>query len=495
MAMLDLDTSDRPARAEETLDPADWEVLRLLGHRMVDDALRMLATVRDRPAWQPVPEEVVAAFRAPLPREGREAAAVYGDYRRLVEPYPVGNIHPRFWGWVIGSGSPFGALAELLAATLNPNMSGLRNAGVHVEEQVLAWSREMMGFPETASGVLVSGGSEANTFGLAVGLQAKAGFDIAREGVLGAPGRPTLYASAQTHYSVEKSVRLLGLGSESLRLVPVDADFRIDLGALEALVAQDRAAGMRPFGVVGTAGTVNTGAFDDLEALAGFARREDLWFHIDGAFGAWVALAPEWASLAAGMAEADSLAFDFHKWLHTPIEAACVLVRDAEAHHATFAAHADYLEPLPRGIGHLGGQFANLGPQLTRGFRALKIWMSIKAHGVEAFGRLVAQNIRQARYLADRIVATPALELMAPVPSNVVCFRYRVDGDGAASDALNREIVMRLQERGIAVPSQTLLHGRFAIRVCVANHRSRREDFDILVDAVVALGREIAAAG
>jgi aromatic-L-amino-acid decarboxylase len=477
---------------ELTLDPQDWVALHDLGHRMVDDLLYNLRTVRERPVWQPVPAEVAARFRRPLPEKGVGAERAYEDFVADVQPYPLGNTHPRFWGWVIGSGSPLGALADLLAAGFNANVSGLRSAAIHVEEQVLDWLKELLGFPPAASGLLASGGSMANLLGLAVGLDARAEFDLAQLGLGAAPRRMTLYASRETHSSVDKAVRLLGLGREALRKIPVDGRFRVDVEAMEAAIRDDRARGHHPFLVVGNAGTVNTGACDDLDRLADLAAREEMWLHVDGAFGAFAAAVPELRPLVRGMERADSLAFDLHKWMHTPIEAACVLVRDPEAHRRAFAYQASYLEPLARGVGHQGTRFADYGMQLSRGFRALKLWLEIKAHGAELYRGLVAQNVAQARRLAALVAAAPELELLAPVDLNIVCFRHAVPGfDEEELASFNRELLMRLQERGAAVPSHTTLGGKFALRACITNHRTRREDLELLVETVRRYGREL----
>ncbi|MFN7942819.1 MAG: pyridoxal-dependent decarboxylase [Thermoanaerobaculia bacterium] len=477
--------------AEVTLDPDDWQALRALGHRMLDDTLDRLEHVRSRPLWRAVPDDVRAEFHRPLPRAGAGIENAYADFRELVAPYPLGNTHPRFWGWVTGGGSPFGALADLLATGDNATVSGLASAQVHVEEQVLDWLKELLAFPAGGSGLLASGCSMANVIGLAVGLLANAGFDLAEEGMAGAARRPILYASRETHSSVDKAARLLGLGRAGLRKIGVGADYRIDLGELAATIARDREAGHHPCLLVGTAGTVNTGAFDDLEALADLAARERLWFHVDGAFGALAAAVPELAARTAGMARADSLAFDLHKWLHVPIEAACLLVRDPEAHRRAFTVPASYLSELERGVAAYTHRFSDLGPQLTRGARALKIWMTLSAYGADRHAAVVAQNVRQAQALERRIGARPELELLAPTTLNIVCFRYRGGAADERLDGLNRELLMRLQERGLAVPSSTVLGGRFALRVCIANHRTREADLELFVASVLELGREL----
>lgn len=483
-------------KPEETLDPADWDELRALGHRMVDEILTSLQTVRDQPAWRPIPDEVKAALRRPLPREGEGAEAAYQDFRQHVLPHPMGNIHPRFWGWVIGTGTPFGALAEMLAAAMNPNMGGGDHVANYVEAQVLDWFKEMVGYPADASGLLVSGGSMANLVGLTVARNAHAGFDIRKEGVGAAPRRLTMYGSREMHSSVQKGVELLGLGSDALRLIPVDDEFRIDVAALERAIRDDRAAGYQPVCIIGNAGTVMTGAIDDLAALADLAEREGLWYHVDGAFGAIAALDPELRQRLAGMERADSIAFDPHKWLYMPMEVGCILVRNREVHRRAFSLTPEYLKHAERGIA--GGEWwpSDYGIQLTRGFRALKVWLSLKEHGTDKYARLVRQNVEQVRYLAQLVGAAPDLELLAPVPLNIVCFRYRGrGGDDEKLNALNAELLMRLQEHGIAVPTNASIDGKFALRVANVNHRSRREDFEVLVEAVRRLGAELERAG
>ena len=485
-----------PIRPELTLDPENWDELRALGHRMLDDMFDYLARIRERPVWRPFPEAVKERLAEPLPHEGRPAEAVYEQFKRDVLPYPPGNIHPRFWGWVIGTGTPLAMLADMLASGMNPQTAGIQEGGRYVEERVIGWLAELMGFPEGSSGLLLSGGSMANLVALAVARHAKAGFDVREQGV--GDGAPPLivYVSTEGHSSVRKAVELMGLGRRHLRLIPTDAEYRIDVTALREAIARDRSAGRRPICVVGNAGTVNTGATDDLRALARVCHDENLWFHVDGAFGALLRLSPELAPLVAGLESADSVAFDLHKWGYLPFEVGCTLVRHPGVHRDTFAVAPSYLGATPRGAAAGGVLFADLGLQLSRGFRALKVWMAFKTHGVDQIGRLIAQNVAHIRYLSGLVDAHPTLQRLAPAPLNVCCFRFVAPGlDEAALNALNEEILWRLQESGIALPSHTVLNGRFAIRVANTNQRSRREDFDMLVQAVLEIGERVVAEG
>lgn len=480
---------------EETLDPQDWTAFRALAHRVVDDAVTYMQTVRERPAWQSPSSAARARLRAPLPLGPQGAQTAYDDFVTNVLPYPTGNIHPRFWGWVIGTGTPFTALAELLAATMNCNVGDFDDASSLVEDQVLAWLKELMGFPQEAGGLLVTGGSMANLVGLNVARDARAGVDLPRTGLSSAPRPLTAYGSRETHSSNVKAMQILGLGREALRLLPVGDDFTLDRRALAEAVAADRRDGKEPFCVIANAGTVNTGAMDPFDELADFCQAQGLWLHVDGAFGAMAALAPALRSRLRGLGRADSLAFDLHKWGYFPIEAGCVLVRDAAVQRRSFAVSADYLAASPGGVASRTPRLAEHGPQLSRGFRALKVWMGMKEHGVEKLGRLVQQNVDQAAYLAERVGAHGELELLAPAPLNVVCFRYVGQTAVRSVDALNRRLLVRLHESGVAVPSHTLIRGTYALRVAITNHRTRRDDLDLLVEEVVRLGRAVMADG
>ena len=480
---------------EETLDPADWEPTRALGHRILDDALDYVETLRDRPAWLPAPPHVKAHFQGPPPVDPSPSAEVYREYVRYVLPHQIGNSHPRFWGWEAGSGTVMGMFAELLAASTDA-VSGAFSylSNNYVEMQVLDWCKSLLGYPLSASGLLTSGCSASNLIALAVARHARAGFDLRNRGMQGAPRPMIVYCSEEAHSSIQKAVELLGFGNDSLRRVPVNPLMQIDLAALKAAIRSDRANGLLPICVVGVAGTTNTGAIDDLPGLADICSAEGLWFHLDGAFGAWAAIAPRFRHLVAGLERADSLAFDLHKWMYLQYPIGCVLVRNADEHRRAFSLTPTYLAHGEGERGLTGADvpwLSDYGFELSRGFHALKAWMTIKEQGIAKYGRLIQQNIDQAQFLGRLVDAAPELELALPVSLNVVCFRYVRPGlDEASLDRLNKRIEVELQERGIAVPSIVRIRGRNYLHVAITNHRSRRDDFEALVREAIRIGEE-----
>lgn len=460
-----------------TLDPRDWESFRKLAHRMVDDMLDFLAALDAQPVWQPVPSDSRRALDEPVPYEAQGEERAYADFLAHVLPYSNGNRHPRFFGWAQGNGTPLGMMSDMLAAAMNPHLAGFAQAPAIVEAKVIAWFVELMGFPQEASGVFALGGTMANVLALAAARQAMCGFELRTRGLYDAPSRYLVYGSGETHSWLKKALELLGMGSASWRLSRAD---------LAAQIAEDRALGLAPMCIVGNAGTINTGDFDDLEMLADVAEKERVWFHVDGALGGLAMLSDRLRPRMKGVERADSFAFDLHKWMYQPFDVACVLVRARGALEAAFASSASYIAAMERGVIAGGLPFADRGVDLTRGFRALKVWMAMKAHGVRGIARAIEANVRQAQMLAARIDREPELERVAPVPLNIVCFRFK------GSDALNQELLLRIQESGVAVPSSTIIDGRFALRCAFVNHRTKDEDIDRVIDAVLTIGRELA---
>ncbi len=470
----------------DTLDPADWDATRVQGHRMLDDMFDHLQGLRDIPVWRPIPDETRAKFHAPLPAQPSPLTEAHDSFMRDVLPYAGGNLHPGFMGWVQGAGTPVGMLAEMLAGGLNANLGGRDHMPIAVEGQIVDWARQMFGFPKTASGLLVTGASMANFIGVLVARNQALGPQVRALGVAADPRRLTAYASSAAHSCVVRAMEMAGLGSDALRLIGVDADHQIDLAALQSAIAADRTAGFTPFLIIGSAGTVDAGAIDDLTALADIAARERLWLHVDGAYGALGVLSPEIAPRLAGLERADSLACDFHKWAHVPYDAGFILVRDEAAHRATFATAAAYLQRETRGLAAGERWPCDYGPDLSRGFRALKTWFTLKVLGTDAIGRAISQSCALAKDLETAVIAHPNLELLAPAQLNIVCFRYRAPE--AIIDAVNRRIVADLQEAGRVAPSLTRINGKNAIRAALFNHRTDHRDIDALIEGAAAFG-------
>jgi glutamate/tyrosine decarboxylase-like PLP-dependent enzyme len=450
-----------PSLNRDTLDPSDWYDFRAQAHRMLDDILDYTEHIRERPVWQPIPRPVRDAFRQPLPQKPANLASIHDTFMREILPYSVGNAHPGFMGWVHGGGTPVGMLAE-----------------------VVLWVRELFRFPDTASGLFVTGTSMANLIAVLVARTDAIGISVRRQGIAATGKRLIAYTSAGAHSCIAQAMDLAGLGSDALRIIPVNEQYQIDIQALEEAIVKDKSAGLTPFFVAATAGTVDVGAIDNLTAVAGIAQREKVWFHVDGAYGALAMLAPDLAPRLAGIERADSIAFDFNKWGQVPYDAGFVLVRDGTRHYSTFASPAAYLRRETRGMAAGSPWPCDFGPDLSRGFRALKTWFTIKAYGVEKLGAVISKTCVLAQYLKQCIEKEPALELLAPVALNIVCFRYR---SGHADD-VNRNIVADLQESGIAAPSTTTVNGCLAIRAAIVNHRTNKSDIDALIRAAIAFG-------
>ncbi|MFX0013443.1 MAG: pyridoxal phosphate-dependent decarboxylase family protein [Promethearchaeota archaeon] len=479
---------------EETLDPKDWEEQRKLGHQIIDDMIEHLKTIRKKPVWQPIPSEVKDRAQKPIPKEGQKISAIYKEIKEMIIPYTLGNTHPCFWGWVVGTGTLFGAYGDFIASALNQPSGGLEHIANYVEHQVLEWVKEMLDYDPQASGLITRGASMASVVGLTVARNVKAGFNLREEGLQFGNSKVTYYCSTEGHSCLQKAIELLGVGNKNLRKIPVTKDFQIDLENLKKTINRDKRDGYKPICVIGNLGTVNTGAIDDLKALADIAKQHDMWFHIDGAFGALTRIAPKSYHLADGMELADSIAVDFHKWFHTNYAVGCVLVKSHKDHFDSFAVVPEYLAHGTRGVGGPEIWYSDYGFELSGEFKTLKIWMSMKEHGIEKFGQLVEQNIQQAKHLTELIEKEDKLELLAPTAMNIVCFRFKNEEmDLEILNKLNEEIVLQLQERGIAVPSHTRLNGKYAIRVAITNHRTKKEDLRTFIKAVKRIAQELEA--
>lgn len=476
---------------DQNLDPKDWEAMRTLGHQMVDDLIDYWAGIREQKIWRPIPEEVKEVFDQPIPEQGQSPEEVYREFKEYIFPYNKGNVHPRFFAWIQGTGTPMGTFGDLLASGMNPNTAIGEHSAMYVDRQVVNWCKELMNFPSEASGILVSGGSMANITALTVARNSFGEEKIRQKGLKAASGQLLIYCSVETHSCIQKAAEIIGLGTDSVRKIGVNERFELDVELLKAQLENDLQVGFLPFCLVGTAGTVNTGAIDPMVELLEISRAYGLWFHVDGAYGALGKLDPNYADALRAIEEADSLAFDLHKWLYVPYEVGCTLIRDAKKHRDSFAITPNYLLQEKRGLSGGLDSINNYGFELSRGFKALKVWMSIKEHGRAKYAAMIAQNNRHAAYLAELVEENPYLELTAPLSMSITCFRMIQPGWGEeALQALNKEILLRLQEEGIASPSSTLLNGKYTLRIANVNQRTQREDMELLVREVLRIGMQ-----
>ncbi|QMU76221.1 amino acid decarboxylase [Streptacidiphilus sp. PB12-B1b] len=466
---------------------------RAAGHSAVDLLADYLGGLADRPVWQPVePAARERLLGLPLPVRGRGLEELVAEIGREVLPYPMGNGHPRFFGWVNAAPAPAGVLGALAAAAMNPSSAGGDHADVHLERTVVRWIAELAGFPHPpGAGLLTSGASMATIVALGAARSRAAlrlGADVREQGLAALPTL-TGYAGVESHSCVRKAVELLGLGSRNLRTVASDAGGHLDPAALQAQVRADRAAGLAPFLAVASAGTVNTGAVDDLDAIADVCAEEGLWLHVDGAYGAFGVLDPVVAHRYAGLDRADSLALDPHKWLGVPVDCGCVLVRDPAGLRATFSLVPSYLRD---DSGDGLGWFSEYGIEQTRPFRSLKVWATIAAAGREGIARNVAQCTAMARRLGELVEAEPELELLAAVESSITAFRWAPAGvDAELLERVNQALPAAVQERGRAFVTGTVLAGREAVRACLINPAVTEPDLAVLVAEVRAAGAEL----
>lgn len=478
--------------------PADE--FKALGGQVIDLLAAYYEEMDRVPAFPGcTPAAVAALFQAAVPEQAEPVADILADWQAKIVPNSSRQGSARWFGFVNGSGSQIGALADAMASTLNPNSGGWRAspAATEIERQTIRWLAELIGYAPDCGGVLVSGGTMANVAALRTALKAKATWDIDQHGVQsrGGAGPMTVYmADHETHVSLVRAVDLLGLGRASLRAVPSKTDFTIDIAALERMIDADIAQGMTPFCIVGHVGSINVGAIDDLTALADVAERRSLWLHLDGACGALGAMLPELAPQFAGLDRADSISFDAHKWLGVPYEAGCLLVRDVAAMHRAFAMHATYLQPATDNE-YSGLNYFDYGPQLSRSWRALKIWMTLRYYGAEGIRTFFRQTIACAKRLHELVEASTDFEVVQPEPTlYIYAFRWappQLRGNDALLDRLNQQISDELQRRLLAFAMTTRIRGRVTQRLSICSHRTTIEDIEATFASMQRIGAEL----
>jgi glutamate/tyrosine decarboxylase-like PLP-dependent enzyme len=477
------------------------EEFRELGYRVIDRITEFLKSLPSKPV---APNESATSIRElislPFPNEGESARRLLDHALDLLVDHSTFNGHPRFWGYITGSPAPIGALADLIAAALNPNLGKwiLSPMGTEIEGQTVRWIAQMLGYPTDCGGLLVSGGSMANFVGFLAARRAKAPWPVRVSGAVDAKrGRLRVYTSAETHLWIQKAADLFGLGTDSIRWISTDEQFRMDPVALRKCIEEDLRHGELPFLVVGTAGSVSTGAVDPLPELAALCKEYGLWFHVDGAYGGFAAVLPEASADLRGLIEADSVAVDPHKWLYAPLEVGCALVRDPKALHDTFSYRPQYYhlveDPAEKAI-----NYYEYGPQNARGFRALKVWLCIRQAGREGYQRMIGDNIRLAEALYELVNERAELEALS-YSLSITTFRYVPQDLKGIADAepylnqLNSELLTRLQVGGEVFLSNAMLRGKFALRTCIVNFRTSIEDIRALPELVVRLGAKIDA--
>ena len=468
---------------------------RMMGYQLIDRIASFIDSLPELPVTRcESPSDVRKALEAErlLPQQGADPAMLLNRAADLLFEHSLFNGHPRFWGYITSSASPIGALGELLAAAVNPNVGAwpLSPMASEIEAQTIRWIAEMIGYSPDCGGLFVSGGNMANLVCFLAARQAKAGWDVRKDGI--AHGRLRVYCSKETHTWIQKAADISGIGTEAIRWISTDDQMRMDVSALRQQIALDLEAGDKPFLVVGTAGTVSTGAIDPLPELASLCREFSLWFHVDGAYGALAGLLPDAPADLCALHEADSVAVDPHKWLYAPLEAGCALVRNQGELRNAFAYHPPYY--------HFGAEAINyfdLGPQNSRGFRALKVWLAIQQAGRSGYVRMISDNVRLADQLYERIAQLPELEPFTRSLS-IVTFRFvprdldagKEDTQGYL-DELNSELLTRLQNGGEFYLSNAIIHGRFALRACFVNFRTELADVEAILPLLVRAGTEL----
>jgi len=451
-----------------------------LGRAALDWALRYFAEQTELPVYPTISaSELTARLSGPLPSDPQDVAGVMAEFDEVAR-YGRHNGHPRMLGYVQSSGSFAGVVADLLASAINQNVTSWRSApaATTIEHQVIEWLKRIVGFDPRGEGVLLSGGSFANFAGVATALRASTDIDLNQRGVAALPGRARIYTSEMTHMSMPKAASMLGVGKDAIVRIPVDANLRMNADALVQQIQADRAAGFHPVCAVATAGDVNTGAIDPLDELADVCAEARLWLHVDGSYGALAAHSPHVAGAMSALGRADSLSLDPHKWLYAPLDVGCLLVRNAAALRRAFSEGAGYVDVVAdRDMSEFA--YWDHSPELSRRFRALKIWFLLKIHGTRAIQAAIDGNIAVAQHLAAAIDASDDFERVAPAPLSIVCFRYR-KGD----DAFNKALMVEVQRDGESYVSNAIIGGRFALRACIVNFRTRPADADRLLASI-----------
>ncbi len=465
------------------------EEIRRIGYQVIDLIAHYLTSLPNGPVFQPFPRELAANYlNSSAPKAGESAENILEDFAREIVRFPFGNGHPRFYGWVNSPPAVISVFAEALAAAMNPSCAGGNHAAIYVEREVINWFKQIVSFPANSMGLLVSGGSMAALTALATARYAKCSFDVRKEGLQGAHRRLIFYRSGEGHACHQKAIELMGIGHENLRIVPHDSALRMDPSALEAAMVEDRQRGDLPVAVIASAGTVNTGTIDPLDAISDVCARHGVWLHVDAAYGGPAILTTKYREQLSGLARADSLTLDPHKWMYIPVEAGLVLVRDAEALRRAFSLVPSYLRTDGRteGVGGLPW-YSEYGFQQTRGFRALKVWMALRYHGVEGYSSSIERDISLAELLRDSLRNDRDFEVFEPQSLSIVCFRFVPQNFGHhldAVDVLNKAILEKVQLGGEAFLSSTVIDGKFWLRACVINPYAEEEDIRRTFEAV-----------
>lgn len=471
-------------RAQTNLDPEDMNDFRRQAHKLLDECIDRLENVRNLP-WLPVDDAAREKLMPALPKTPKPTSEIAHMLTHDVMPYATGNTHPRFFGWVHGTGMPDCLLADMVASTMNSNCGGRDHGATYVERCVMDWCKEIFGFPADASGLITVGTSHATIIALITARSKILGLETVEQGIRNLP-EIAVYCAQGTHACVKKALQVMGHGSQALREIPKQTPSSgMDCNALKQQIDQDIEKGIKPICIVATAGAVNTGAFDDMNAIADICKEYGLWMHVDGAFGAWTRIADQpWSNLSEGIERADSIAFDFHKWMSVQYDCGAVLIKDAKCHYDSFATRPAYLAAQAEGLGGGDLWFCDFGTDLSRGFRALKVWTALQSHGLDAFSKAITQNCKHAAYMAECVENADGLHVATPVVSNVCTFYVAID-DKEAQDRLNTKIVHGLQLKGEVVFSTTKIEGRTVIRAAIVNHRTTFEDIERAVGAVV----------